>query len=147
MSTKSCSFDGRQSVRGSRRQRHAVPHFDTHRSRLFIARILTLGKSLRTLSGEIALGRTGYNRLMDKLRFAVLGLGAMGSAAAFQLAKRGRKVWASTVHAAASLGSSHGETRITRLAIGEGEHYTPLVLRSHELWREIGRRRAPICSP
>src|SRR5258708_18473045 len=39
--------------------------------------------------------------------------------------------------AAHSLGSSHGETRITRLAIGEGEHYTPLVLRSHELWREI----------
>jgi sarcosine oxidase len=34
-------------------------------------------------------------------------------------------------------GSSHGETCITRLSIGEGEHYTPLVLRSHELWREI----------
>lgn len=36
-----------------------------------------------------------------------------------------------------SQGSSHGETRITRLAIGEGAAYTPLALRSHELWREI----------
>src|SRR5262249_24800315 len=35
------------------------------------------------------------------------------------------------------LGSSHGDTRITRLAIGEGEQYTPFALRSHEIWREI----------
>jgi sarcosine oxidase len=34
-------------------------------------------------------------------------------------------------------GSSHGDTRITRLAIGEGPHYSPLALRSHEIWREI----------
>jgi sarcosine oxidase len=70
----------------------------------------------------------------------VLGLGAMGSAAAYQLARRGQRVLGldqfSPPHA---FGSSHGETRITRLAIGEGEHYTPLVLRSHELWREIER--------
>src|SRR6266404_472072 len=75
---------------------------------------------------------------MDKYEVLVLGLGAMGSAATFQLAKRGRKVLGidqfTPPHA---FGSSHGETRITRLAIGEGEHYTPLVLRSHELWREI----------
>ena len=36
-------------------------------------------------------------------------------------------------------GSTHGDTRITRLAIGEGGHYTPLALRSHEIWREIER--------
>ena len=35
------------------------------------------------------------------------------------------------------LGSTHGETRITRLAIGEGSEYVPLVKRSHELWREL----------
>jgi len=68
----------------------------------------------------------------------VLGLGAMGSAALYQLAKRGSKVAGidrfSPPHA---LGSSHGDTRVTRLAIGEGAHYTPLVMRSHELWREI----------
>ncbi|HMI97765.1 MAG TPA: N-methyl-L-tryptophan oxidase [Micropepsaceae bacterium] len=75
---------------------------------------------------------------MDKYEVLVLGLGAMGSAAAFQLAKRGRKVLGIDQFTPPHrLGSSHGETRITRLAIGEGEHYTPLVMRSHELWREI----------
>src|SRR5258708_21194477 len=75
---------------------------------------------------------------MAKYEVLVLGLGAMGSAAAFQLARRGRKVLGIDRFAPPhSFGSSHGETRITRLAIGEGEHYTPLVLRSHELWREI----------
>lgn len=68
----------------------------------------------------------------------VLGLGAAGSAAAYQLAKRGARVLGidrfSPPHA---LGSSHGDTRITRLAIGEGAQYTPLVQRSHEIWREI----------
>jgi sarcosine oxidase len=34
-------------------------------------------------------------------------------------------------------GSSHGESRIIRQAIGEGEDYVPLVLRSYQLWREI----------
>ena len=68
----------------------------------------------------------------------VLGLGAMGSAAAYQLAKRGARVLGidrfSPPH---RYGSSHGGTRITRLAIGEGERYTPLVMRAHEIWREI----------
>ena len=34
-------------------------------------------------------------------------------------------------------GSSHGETRITRQAIGEGLDYVPLALRAQEIWREI----------
>jgi sarcosine oxidase len=70
----------------------------------------------------------------------VLGLGAMGSAALLRLAKRGQKTGGidqfSPPHA---FGSSHGDSRVTRLAIGEGAHYTPLVMRSHELWREIER--------
>jgi sarcosine oxidase len=70
----------------------------------------------------------------------LLGLGAMGSGAAFQLAKRGVRVLGldqfAPPHAS---GSTHGDTRITRLAIGEGAHYTPLVQRSHEIWREIER--------
>ena len=68
----------------------------------------------------------------------VCGLGAMGSAALYQLAKRGNKVLGldrfSPPHA---YGSSHGESRIIRQAIGEGEEYVPLALRSYELWREI----------
>jgi sarcosine oxidase len=68
----------------------------------------------------------------------VCGLGAMGSAALYQLAKRGYKVLGldrlSPPHAN---GSSHGESRIIRQAIGEGEEYVPLVLRAYEIWREI----------
>src|SRR5207244_7903247 len=37
-------------------------------------------------------------------------------------------------------GSSHGDTRVTRLAIGEGAHYTQLALRSHEIWRDLEKQ-------
>jgi sarcosine oxidase len=68
----------------------------------------------------------------------VIGLGAVGSAAAYQLAKRGAKVLGIDRHSPPhAMGSSHGDTRITRLAIGEGAHYTPLVLRANEIWREV----------
>jgi sarcosine oxidase len=64
----------------------------------------------------------------------------MGSAALLQLARRGARVIGfdrfDPPHA---FGSSTGDTRVTRLAIGEGDHLTPLVMRSHELWREIER--------
>jgi sarcosine oxidase len=77
---------------------------------------------------------------MTRFDVIVAGLGAMGSAALCQLAGRGAKVLGLDRHAPPhKFGSSHGETRITRLAIGEGAHYTPLVQRSHELWREIER--------
>jgi sarcosine oxidase len=70
----------------------------------------------------------------------VLGLGAMGSAALYQLAKRGARVLGIDRYAPPhDFGSTHGDTRITRLAIGEGAYYTPLVQRSHEIWREIER--------
>jgi sarcosine oxidase len=68
----------------------------------------------------------------------VVGLGAAGAATLMQLARRGVAVIGmdrfSPPH---DRGSSHGETRITRLAIGEGDVYTPLAMRSHALWREI----------
>ena len=68
----------------------------------------------------------------------VIGLGAMGSAASYQLARRGESILGidqfSPPH---SFGSSHGESRITRQAVGEGEEYVPLVLRSNEIWDEI----------
>lgn len=64
----------------------------------------------------------------------------MGAAAAYQLARRGARVLGLDRHAPPhAFGSSHGDTRVTRLAIGEGAHYTPLALRSHEIWREIER--------
>ena len=68
----------------------------------------------------------------------VIGLGAMGSATVYQLAKRGVKVVGidrfTPPH---TVGSTHGETRITRQAIGEGQQFVPLALRSHQIWREI----------
>ena len=76
----------------------------------------------------------------SKFATIVLGLGAMGSAAVYQIAKRGGKVlgidqYSSPHH----YGSTHGESRIIRKAIGEGEQYMPLVLRAYELWRDIER--------
>lgn len=71
----------------------------------------------------------------------VVGLGAMGSAASYQLAKSGAKVLGIDRYEPPHVyGSTHGDTRITRLAIGEGAEYVPLVMRSHELWREIEKQ-------
>ncbi|WP_230530150.1 N-methyl-L-tryptophan oxidase [Microvirga roseola] len=69
---------------------------------------------------------------------AVIGLGAMGAAALYQLAKRGvRAIGIDRFSPPHDQGSTHGETRITRQAIGEGEVYVPLALRSNEIWREL----------
>ncbi len=68
----------------------------------------------------------------------VAGLGAMGSATVYQLARSGVSVLGlDRYHPPHSLGSTHGDTRITRVAVGEGLEYVPLVRRSHEIWREI----------
>ena len=68
----------------------------------------------------------------------VVGLGAMGSASLYQLARRGaRAVGIDRFQPPHDRGSSHGESRITRQAIGEGEEYVPFVLRSHEIWRAL----------
>lgn len=71
----------------------------------------------------------------------VIGLGAMGSAAVYQLSGKGVRVLGidqfSPPH---KFGSTHGDTRITRQAIGEGANYTPLSLRSYEIWEELERK-------
>ncbi len=75
---------------------------------------------------------------MQRFQTIVLGLGAMGSATLYQLARRGHAVLGidqfSPPH---ELGSTHGDTRVTRRAIGEGGEYVTLACRSHEIWREI----------
>lgn len=69
---------------------------------------------------------------------AVIGLGAVGAAALYHLSKRGTSViGVDRFHPPHTQGSSHGDTRITRLSVGEGEQYLPIVRRSHELWREL----------
>lgn len=66
----------------------------------------------------------------------VAGVGAMGSAAAYQLAQRGQRVLGlerfDIPHA---MGSSHGTNRIIRLAYFEHPLYVPLLRRAYELWR------------
>ncbi len=72
---------------------------------------------------------------------AIVGLGAVGSAAAWHLARRGVRVVGFDRFAPPHThGSSHGESRITRKAIGEGDAYVPLVLRACELFRELERQ-------
>src|SRR5947209_7850833 len=70
----------------------------------------------------------------------ILGLGAMGSAAAQHLARRGHRVLGldqfTPPH---DKGSSHGGSRIIRQAYFEGPDYIPLVLRAYELWRDLER--------
>ncbi|MGO4387944.1 N-methyl-L-tryptophan oxidase [Microvirga sp. 2YAF29] len=69
---------------------------------------------------------------------AVIGLGAMGSAALYQLARRGVKALGiDRFHPPHDQGSTHGETRITRQAIGEGEVYVPMAMRAHEIWKDL----------
>src|SRR5579872_6314583 len=76
---------------------------------------------------------------MRRAEVIVVGLGAMGSATCFQLAARGVSVIGIDQYAPPHpWGSTHGDTRITRLAIGEGREYVPLVRRSHELWPALG---------
>ncbi|MEX0763232.1 MAG: N-methyl-L-tryptophan oxidase [Dehalococcoidia bacterium] len=68
----------------------------------------------------------------------VLGLGAMGSSTAYQLARRGSRVIGfDRFHPPHEMGSSHGRARIIREAYHEGPSYVPIVQRSYELWDEL----------
>jgi sarcosine oxidase len=68
----------------------------------------------------------------------VVGLGAMGSAAAYQLSKRGAKVLGLEAFTPAhDKGSSHGESRIIRQAYFEDPAYVPLVVRAYKLWDQL----------
>ena len=67
----------------------------------------------------------------------VIGLGGMGSAALYQLALRGLNVLGiEQFEIPHNLGSSHGLTRIIRLAYYEDLSYVPLLRRAYELWAE-----------
>ena len=68
----------------------------------------------------------------------VIGLGAMGSATLFHLARRGVRVLGLEQFAPGhALGSSHGDSRIIRETYFEHPLYVPLVQRAHQLWREL----------
>jgi sarcosine oxidase len=76
----------------------------------------------------------------DRYDAIVIGLGGMGSATAFHIARRGQRVLGleqfGLLH---DRGSSHGLTRIIRLAYHEHPSYVPLLRRAYELWHELER--------
>jgi sarcosine oxidase len=76
--------------------------------------------------------------VVDRYDVIVVGLGGMGSASAYHLARRGRRVLGleqfDLLH---ELGSSHGLTRIIRLAYHEHPSYVPLLRRAYELWHDL----------
>lgn len=68
----------------------------------------------------------------------VIGLGGMGSAAAYHLAARGQRVLGLEKFTPAhDQGSSHGGSRIIRQSYFEDPAYVPLLLRAYELWGEL----------
>src|SRR6202034_52851 len=68
----------------------------------------------------------------------VVGLGAMGSSAAYQLARRGKRVLGLEQFTPShDQGSSHGHSRIIRQAYYENPAYVPLLLRAYELWEQL----------
>jgi len=71
----------------------------------------------------------------------ILGLGAMGSAAAFELARRGRRVLGLEQFGFGhDRGSAHGATRIIRKAYFEHPDYVPLLRRAYERWYDLEQR-------
>jgi sarcosine oxidase len=72
---------------------------------------------------------------------AIVGLGAMGSAAAYHLASRGQRVVAfDPFEPGHDRGSSHGENRIIRLAYFEHPSYVPFARRAYANWRALEQR-------
>jgi sarcosine oxidase len=75
---------------------------------------------------------------MESYDIIVLGLGGMGTAAACELARRGRRVLGIEQFLIGhDRGSSHGETRIIRKAYYEHPDYVPLLRRAYERWYEL----------
>ncbi|MGH1492585.1 MAG: N-methyl-L-tryptophan oxidase [Acidimicrobiales bacterium] len=74
----------------------------------------------------------------ERFDLIVVGLGAMGAATLFHARRQGLRVLGiDRYRPPHEFGSSHAETRITRLAVGEGPEYLPFVARSHEIWRAL----------
>ncbi len=72
---------------------------------------------------------------------AVIGLGAMGSMTAWQLADRGARVIGFDRFAPPhAFGSAGGLSRIIREAYSEQAFYVPMVQRAYELWAELEHR-------
>lgn len=68
----------------------------------------------------------------------VLGVGGMGSAACYHLARRGARVLGlERFQVGHDRGSSHGQSRLIRQAYFEGSGYVPLLRRAYHLWDRL----------
>ncbi len=77
---------------------------------------------------------------MSRYQVGIVGLGAMGSMAALELARRGRKVIGfDRFHPPHAFGSSHGKSRIIREAYFEHPQYVPIVRHAWEKWLALER--------
>src|SRR5204863_9237126 len=77
-------------------------------------------------------------QLLNQYDVIVVGLGGMGSATLYHLARRGLRVLGlERFDLQHEYGSSHGLTRIIRLAYWEDPTYVALLRRAYELWREL----------
>lgn len=78
--------------------------------------------------------------MAERFDVIVAGLGAMGSATLYHLARKGARVAGFDRFAPPhTLGSTHGKSRIIREAYYEHPLYVPLVQRAYELWAELER--------
>ena len=76
--------------------------------------------------------------MAERYDVVVVGVGGMGSAALYHLARRGKRVLGiERFDVPNEHGSSHGVTRIIRQAYFEHPSYVPLVQRAYTLWREL----------
>lgn len=74
----------------------------------------------------------------NNLDVIVIGVGAMGSAACYHLARRGVRVLGiEQFEIPHNKGSSHGLSRMIRGAYYEHPDYVPLLRRAFQLWRQI----------
>ena len=75
---------------------------------------------------------------MNSYDVIVVGVGAVGSATCYHLAKRGVRVLGLEQFAIPhAQGGSHGFSRQTKIAPYIGSPYEPVILRAYELWREL----------
>lgn len=78
---------------------------------------------------------------VQKYSTIVVGCGGAGSAALYHLARRGESVLGiEQFEIGHDRGSSHGETRVIRMAYFEHPDYVPLLQQSYSLWRELERQ-------
>ncbi|HKQ49064.1 MAG TPA: N-methyl-L-tryptophan oxidase [Phycisphaerae bacterium] len=76
--------------------------------------------------------------MSKKYDAVVLGVGAMGSAACYHLARRGLSVLGiEQFEIGHDRGSSHGRTRVIRKAYFEDPRYVPLLHECYALWHEL----------